>query len=253
VTVPVEAHTEGLLERGKQLAARISDFQTQRNMVTEAKRYHTRADQLEGPAATLSGWLPVWHAFRQHGLAVDIDQQAVAALRRLASRVAEDFERNPESLLEANPMLRRSFWDPLATLERDLETALVAAWCAHIDSQMPPRQDELLDVLVALPDFRVQVGSIRALYRDLDALKRTLSPGADLPNLLGRPTGLATNITRAMSQLQGSGVPAEVLEFIKLASTPAGAAYESFSDPVRDWFAARGLLRSLRLRLGSAT
>jgi hypothetical protein len=245
-----EDAADGLLVRSQRLARRVGEFQSERDMVTEASRYHTRADELERPAATLSSWLPIWRAFQQHGISVTFDSQALTGLRKLATTVVENFEQNTKSLIEPNPVLRRSFWEPLGTLERDVESALSHAWSAYVESLMPPRQDELLDVLTALPDFRPQVANIRGLYREEDALKQNLRPDADVVDLLGRPEKLAGRITAAIGGLRGAGIPTDVLEFIKQASTPEGATYNSFSGSVRDWFLERGLLGSLRVRLG---
>lgn len=239
-----------LRDRAMRLQTRVAELSRLRGVANQALRFHTRADELERPTQEIEVWVHVLDVFRQHGVPVSLDASVATAIRQMSARLATDFAANPETILEADPVLRRNFWSPLGNLPNLLRAAIQTAWVAYVDSAVPSRHEELLDVLIALPSFREQVSKIRSLYRTVDDLKTGFTPSADIAATLEQPRRLAADITHAVAQLEGPGVPAEALAFVKAASAHPGATMEQFTETVQQWLSEHNLLNAVRLRLG---
>lgn len=251
-----------LVDRTAALRDRLTSLSKLRELATQAQQFQTRATELERATSALATWVIVLERFRTHGVPLPADLPETASVHKLASQMSSAFANDPQSIIPANPMLKKAFWEPLDGLPRQLAQALGTAWISYVESLAPAPQAELLDVLGALPAFRAQVGRIRGLYRALDELKRpeallkAAQSGADsaaqLDVLLAWSESLPKEITTALSELTGEGIPADILSFIRLATAPTGAPFAQLTSSVRDWLEQHGLVESLRVRLGSS-
>lgn len=248
--IAAETAQRSLLERAEQLRERIEALRGLRKVANEALRIRTRAEELERPTEQLESWVLVLKAFRKHGISVSLDTAVAGSVRQFARRIAGDFADDPASILDPDSTLRRAFWTPLNNLPDVLASRIRTAWVEYIDETIPQRQDDVLDVLGALPGFAEQVAQIRALYRVADDLKRTFGSAGDLQATLKQPELLSIQITEAVARLEGPGIPSEVLSFVKAASTPSGAPLDQYTESVHEWLERNGLSKLVRVRLG---
>lgn len=258
-----------LVPRAADLRQRIDQLEQRRKWGDHGLRFKTRADELERAAVALAVWVTVLERFRFHAVRFTTPLTDAAPLRKFAAQVAAKFSANPESIVAPDPMLKKTFWDPLAALPKQLSTAMEGAWVASVQDVTPASQAELLDVLGLLPGFREQVAHIRGLYRELERLggsqtlraiveaQMTVEGETELvdaiDHLLAQPPRLVAEITTALRELTGDGIPDEVLVFLRQATVPPGAHYAQVTPITLTWLNKHDLVGALRVRLGSGS
>lgn len=232
-----------VLERCKNLRELITQRDVLRRADKEAEVFRARADELRPTRAQLSGDLERLEVLQRKGVAIIKPPLPTNALRAL-----KDYE----SSLEANPNESgRDFGRLKRSLEKVAEELRAAANKALevVTGDLPAIEENFLKQVELIPSRKEQVARIRqkrdALFkgRTVDLRSKTAQ---DLEEFLDKRDEL-----RALAdELDPEEFPREVLEFFK-AVRQGGAPLEKLTNSVREWLAARGQLKDLRITLGS--
>jgi len=233
-----------LTSRADQLRARIDDLVDRKRLRNYVQPFRTRAEALQAPADRLGRLMRVLTAFRARGIRVPLDADMAAALREHVRTLRERYTADRASIVSPDGELRFAFWQPLEAYPDQVEAALMAAWTAHVEAQLPPHQPGLLEVMARVPGFGAQVATIARFYADAATLARTLPDDESFTAL----DGIAAGLQRAWSELSGPGIPDEVLTFLRAATT-GGAPRVNFTAAVERWLVEHGLMANVRIAL----
>lgn len=232
-----------LIDRARVLTARIAELQELRNLANEAERLRTRTEQLENPLDALRSLSATWRLLRAQGIRVSLDKPSIALLRSQLDGVSATFHSNPRNILEANQEIHRRFFIPIQQYPTRLKESLLSAWKEYLEAKRPRVPDDILSILWNITDFRDQVTNIRILNRRVDELSAALP---ETQGIMEEAERVCSLLTEAWRNLQGDGIPPDVLQFIKKASDE-GSSFEDLTRSVHDWLKSRDLLKRFKI------
>jgi hypothetical protein len=231
-----------VLERCQHLRERITQRDILRRADKEAEAFRARVGELRPTRAQLASDVERLEVLQRKGVPIIKPPLPTSALKVL---------KDCQSGLAANPTESgRDF----GRLKRSLEKVgeeLGAATNKALDlvtGDLPTIEESFLRQVELIPSRKEQVARIRekrdALFKGkaVDLRSRTAE---DLEQFLDK-----RNELRALAEeLNPDEFPKEVIEFFK-AVRQGGAPLEKLTDAVREWLAARGQLKDLRITLG---
>jgi hypothetical protein len=237
-----------LATRADELKAKIDDLTRRKRIRGHVQAFATRATQLEGPAERLDALARTFAVFRAHGLEVALAGAHLSGLQQQLHQLREAYAADRTSIVRPDGELRFTLWQPLKDLPDQVESALRAAWERHVATQVPEPREELLAVMERVPGFGQQVASIRALHNEAKRLSQILPAS---PDAFPEITRIAGALHTGWGELSGDGLPAEVLDFLRAATT-GGASRVQFTLVVERWLETHELMPRVRITLGGA-
>lgn len=232
-----------LTERVRLLTAEMDNLAILKEAAAEAARFETRVKQLEKPLTEIGTLGTTHQILRLRSVKIELDEEYVAALQSNLEKVAEDFKDNPKTILQPDQGLRSRFWIPLEQFPDHLNRSLLNAWKLYVNGKAPRIAEDILLVLGNVPAFREQVRTIGDLLSRISVLGSTLPKTAEA---FDQVEMLTIKLTATWRNLQGDGIPRDVLEFIKKAADGT-ATYKDLSDSILTWLQSRNLLGMLRI------
>ncbi|MEQ1886560.1 MAG: hypothetical protein ABL967_15960 [Bryobacteraceae bacterium] len=231
-----------VLERCKNLREVITQRDVLRRADKEAEAFRARVGELRPTRTQLAADVEKLEVLQRKGVAIIKPPLPTSALKVL---------KDCESSLAANPTeTGRDFGRLKRSLEKvgeDLRTATSKA-LDLVTGDLPSIEENLLKQQELIPSRKDQVARIREKRDTLvkaKAIYLRSRTAQDLDQFLDK-----RNELRALAEeLNVGDVPKEVLEFFK-AERQGGAPLEKLTDTVRDWLAAQGQLKDLRIIFG---
>src|ERR1700730_6744080 len=231
-----------VFERCKNLREQIAQRDGLRRADKEAEAFRARVGELRPVRAQLAADVERLEVLQRKGVAIIKPPLPTGALKVL---------RDCESGLAAVPAESgREFGRLKRAIDKvgeDLRSAANKALDA-VTRDLPTIEESFLKQVELIPARKDQVARIRekrdALFKGkgLDLLSKTAD---DLEEFLDK-----RNELRALAdELNPDEFPKEVLEFFK-AVRQGGAPLDRLTDGVREWLAARGQLKDLRITIG---
>lgn len=231
-----------VFERCKNLRELITHRDTLRLADKKAEAFRARVDELRPTRTRLEEDMERLEVLQSKGVAIVKPPLPTSALKAL-----RDFE----SSLAANPTeTGRDFGRLKRALEKVGDEVRMATSNAIdlITGDLPSIEESLLKQHELIPSRKDQVSRIRD-KRDALAKAKAIylrsRTAQDLDQFLGKRNELRT----LAEEINFGDVPKEVLEFFK-AERQGGAPLEKLTDTVRDWLAAQGQLKHLRIIFG---
>jgi hypothetical protein len=236
-----------LLERARDLTAKIAQYQKLKGAADESEQFHTRADQFARAAERIARVRQGLEKLSTAGVDVSFEPSDGAAYAVKAKTLRAALQANPAAINDPPFDLKHEFVDRLAGIATAADEAMREAWTAYVAKRAPFGSDDVLSALAVVPQFRASVAKIRRCRVDISALGNGLpaDPGA----AVARMDALLKEHDTAWAELSADDIPANVVDFIR-AAAGAGAPLKGFTADVQAWLAERDLLTAFRIRLG---
>jgi hypothetical protein len=233
-----------LLDRAGSVNKRLRVLATMNSLADKADSVRTRATVLKTAADELDPLVSVIRAFRAHEIPTDaITAAPLSLIRRQLISLGKAYAENPDQIAAPDGSLRALLWSPLSSLTAQLHQMLLISWQAHCEALTPHQQSGVLEVLARIPGLQDDAVRINLLREELE--ERSGSLPRDEADL-ARVSELAARIDLEWRTLEGAGIPAEVLNFLRKASR-GGANLAELSAGVRIWLEERDLGHFIRI------
>jgi hypothetical protein len=236
-----------LLDRVSTLAERAREYQLKKELVTEAKRFETRAKQLAAPTAE---WVQVYALaakFKSAGLEVDLAASPADVVATQAAAFLAAFNADHKVLLDPEETFAHQFLPTLRKVLLDHRNRLLAAWQAFVDSQFTQVSESVLQAVATISSYRRQVELIRAHHLEVMRHRASLPPLDAVASTIERVKQAAVNKNAAMGELLGGGIPDEVVEFLTQAGS-TGFSLARLTPVIDEWLREKELLGAFRIR-----
>lgn len=237
-----------LLDRAGAANKRIRTLAGMNSLASKADAVRTRANALKSAADALDPIGGVVRAFREHGIPTQaIDTAALNSLREQLTQLGKAYRDNPDQIAAPDGRYRYALWEPLGALPTNLGETLLTSWQAYCAALTPHQQSGVLEVLSGVPGLQQDALRIAGLRDELDRRSRAL-PWNETD--LVRVSDLAAKIDLEWKSIEGTGIPADVLNFLKKASV-GGASLPELTAEVRTWLEERSLGGFIRITMNS--
>jgi hypothetical protein len=236
-----------LFDRVSALAERARDYQLKKELVTEAKRFETRAKQLAAPTAE---WVQVYALaaeFRSEGLEVDLAASPADVVATQAAAFLAAFNADHKALLDPDEIFAHQFVPTLKKVVLDHRNLLLAAWHDFVDAQFTQLPESVLQAVATISSYRRQVELIQAHHQEVVRLRASLPSLETVASTIERVKKLAAGKNAAMGELLGGGIPDEVVEFLAQAGS-TGFSLARLTPAIDEWLRERGLLGAFWIR-----
>jgi hypothetical protein len=231
-----------LIEKSKQLIELSHNKIELQKYAKNLQGFQSRQEEI---AKAVSGTIPLVQAlrvFRQRGIAnINLIQKADALLATIAEAEAK-FQENPEWIIENFGKTR--FGSKVEQLQNALREQLGQAWRSYRTQKMPSTNNEILNLLDQVSDFKQTVQRIRSLDLQIQQLNSFPQSSEDFE----RFDRLIEQLKQCWDSLNADEVPEVALRFLKVAANQ-GAPLSLLTPEVKDWLTKHGLIDSLRIRL----
>jgi hypothetical protein len=182
--------------------------------------------------------------FRQHGLiAIDSDPNIKNVLQTLES-VISNYQQNPEWILDNKNFDKTKLQSNINKITHKLKQQLLQSWQNYLRRKLSTPNQELLNVLDKIEDFKPNIAQIRRLELQINSEK--------LPKYqeqLNHINNLIEQLNKTWDTLNADNVPEEVLSFLKAAGNDRGAPLNLLTPTVRTWINEHQLSHTLRIRI----
>lgn len=234
-----------LTERASAVIREIGELDRLGDDTDQLDKSRTRLNGLTGPLGKLKLLLNTCAIFSSQGISPAFDTVYIAALKTQLSLLRVKFDQDRYSILNPDPEMKVKFWDRLKELPSEVETSLLGQWKEWIENLCPKLNFEVLAVLEKTP-LGSQVNLIMAAYGEMNTLSQRLPESAgDFEN--AREIG--KSLTDRWNNLEGEGIPVEVLELLKGAASDRGAPISSLTRLAVGWLSSRNILNTIRLKI----
>ncbi len=210
---------------------------------TKLEGFQTRQQQISQAVAAIEQLIGTLRTFRQKGIAnFDLSQKAKNLLDYVAV-IEVNFQENSDWILNPKNFKGNILKSSVETLTNLLKQELIQAWKNYLLRQIPSTNQEILNLLGRVEEFKITVQKVRNI--------NALIPREEFP----KNNEEFENIERLIGQLQESWdslssekVPDSVLQFLR-AATNQGASLHLLTPEVKEWVHKHGIADSLRIRL----
>lgn len=232
-----------LIEKSQQLI-QLSEHQIKlKNDADKLEGFETRQQQISQAVAAIEQLIGTLRTFRQKGIAdFDLSQKAKALLDNVVA-VEANFQENSDWILDSRNFKGNILKSNVEELTNLLKQQLIQAWKNYLFRRMPSANQEILNLLGRVEEFKTTVQRVRNI--------NALIPREEFP----KNNEEFENIERLIGQLQESWdslssekVPDSVLQFLR-AATNQGASLHLLTPEVKEWVHKHGIADSLRIRL----
>ncbi len=206
--------------------------------------FQSRQQQIEQAVTRTLPLVQSLRAFRQKGSTnFDLTQKAEALLTFIANVEAE-FQEDPEWIIPNENFNKKNFTSRIEQLQNSLREQLDQSWWLYRNQNKPSTNNEILNLLDKVSDFKPTVQSIR----NLDVQIRESNSIPQSSEDFERVDRLIEQLKQCWDRLDADEVPEAVLNFLRVAANE-GATLGLLTPEVKDWLAKHGLIDCLRIRL----
>ena len=232
-----------LIERSRAFATTATELDGLQKAADLVSAVGSRATQLESALAKLRLAAEQLRALREQGVAVPVDLSPAAGFVHYLSDLQAATAADPAAITAPEASARTL--NPLGTFTKSIGDACKQAWEAHVTASLPRVGTDLIPVLARVPALRAKVEHFRTQQASAQAFAKTLPSGAADVDLFRRT---AADCHAAWHALDAAGIPPRVTQFLRAATSDAGAALDSLDQEVTNWLAAQDLRRSFVIR-----
>jgi hypothetical protein len=239
-----------LLGRAQRLSEDIREISALKKRAEHAAVVEKRANDLTFPADELKKLESTIHVIASLGPSVPLSEGGlIGTLRNRIADLSTRYATDRNAILDPFPGedVRYVLNQPLASLPKKVEKALLAAWESWSKKNIPEIDDEVLDILAGITALRATASNVRSLKANAKEICTSLPNGADDLDRLKR---LCEQMSDTWHNLTGDGIPKDVLVFLRAAGSREGAFFDTLTTEVLDWITSHGLHESLRIRMG---
>ena len=234
-----------LREQAKKISDRIAQFQELKERAVYAQTFETRASQLGRSAGNLKKAVAAMTALKENGIQVAFRFSANDQLRSRTAQLKNGFSNNPAFVDDPGFNIQFEYLNLIGGLADTIKGTSLKAWQAHVDARRENVSSEVLNALLAVPEYRAIVNSVRRCQQDIDRLAASLPDDVNLAEV--ELNKLANDQRKAWQQLTGGTLPTGVVAFLR-ASMGEGAELHLLTPEVIEWLQSRSLVGAFRIK-----
>ena len=232
-----------LTDRAKQLIELIEEKNKLYKYANQLDSFKTRQQQIEKAVSDILPFANTLRVFRQKNI-IDCDvRQKVEQLLYAVNLRLEKFKESPEWIVDSHNFNGNILERSIKGITNELNEQLIQAWENYLAEKMPSTNQEMLNVLVKIEAFRLNVQKIRDLNAQIQRQK--LPQTSEEFEYIER---LIDQLREYWLTLSSDDFPETVLHFLK-ATVDFGAPLNLLTLEVREWLDSHGISDSLRIRL----
>lgn len=232
-----------LLEQSQKLIELSQEKIALQKYANNLDGFKSRQQLISQAVTNITFFIRAFRAFRQRGLVTFDLTQKVDKLLEFITIAEENFQQNPEWILDNKNFKGNIFISSLEGLTKTLTQQLLQAWKNYLTLRMPSTNQEMLNLLGRVDAFKSTVQKIR----NLDAL----IPREEFPKSceeFDSIDSLIDQLRESWDSLSSDEAPEAVLRFLR-ATASQGASLTLLTPEVQDWITRHGISDSLRIRL----
>jgi len=238
-----------LTSRAVAFVQEAENYKKKREIAGEADRFSSRASQLKAPSEALSGLQRLANELAREGIAPEVPEKLLSATADRASKHLTEFEADAKQFVEPNVELAQEFLGMLKKLEADYKDSVRRAWDQYVEELIKPLPEAVLQAIATLPAYQSQVAALRGKHADAQKLAKSVPAIGDVGPVLRRIRQLNSENDAAWNELNGSGLPDDVLAFLRKSGSTSGASLSDATPAIVKWLQARDLLSSFLIRV----
>lgn len=217
---------------------------------TELTKYAAQIDGFTGRQAKITNTvreiLPLiiaLRAFRQKGnIHIDLNQK-VDNLLTIITSIKENFQTNPEWILNSNTFKSTDFLSKIENLKNTLKQNLSQAWKNYLAQQLRSRNKEVLKIFAEIESLKPTIQRIDTLDRQIQEIEFPKNSEE-----FDRVDKIIEQLNQSLDSLSSDKIPQNVQNFLK-AAAHQGATLDLLTPEVKEWLIEHRLAQSLRIRL----
>ena len=238
-----------LTSRALAFVQEVENYKKKREIAGEADKFASRAKQLKSPSERLAMLQTLAHELVDQGIAPVLPAVLIDAIAERANTHLSEFENDSKSFVEPSASLAHEFIPMLGKLETDYKHSILKAWSQHVEVLVKPLPDAVLRAIETLPAYRAQVVSLRAKHVEAEKLTKKPPELGDVESALKRINQLIDENAATWKELSGSGIPDDVLDFLRKSGAMGGVSLSEVTPSIIDWLNGRNLLTSFTVRV----
>ena len=232
-----------ITDRAKQLIELSEEKIKLQKYASQLDSFNTRQQQIEKAVSDILPFANTLRVFRQKNIIdCDLVQKVKPFLYSVKLRL-EKFKESPEWIIESKNFDGNILERSIKGITNELHEQLTQAWKNYLAQKMPSTNQEMLNLLVKIDEFKPTVQGIRYLN---DQIQRQKLPQTF--DEFEKTELLIDRLREHWHNLSSDEVPETVLRFLKDA-VDFGAPLNLLTTEVRDWLDCHGISDSLRIRL----
>ena len=231
-----------LVERIRDLSARIKSLAGSQVSEDEAGRFRVRAEELSDLSMDMSVPAGRLEGFAANQIHVEIPDSRARSLKRTIDEIAGKYDSDPSSILVPDATWRHSTKNSLATLTKEVSGELSVAWRNYVSGIKPTIDQGLMIVFRSSPAYADHANRVQQLGSALDQLAERL-PGTQ--EEIDRPAELATTLLLAIENLPAD-IPEPVRELF-LAINRRTATAGHLTDEALGWLREKNMLDKIQV------
>lgn len=232
-----------LIERSRAFATDVTELDRLQKTADLVSAVGSRAEQLEFSLAKLRLAVGQLRMLRERGVAVTVDLSPSAGFAHHLANLADAAAADPAAVTA--PEVKTRTLNPLGTFTKTITDSCKEAWGAHVKARLPRVGTDLIPVLARVPALRAKVERFRTLQASAQDFAETLPTGAGDVEAFHRT---AADCQAAWDALDAEAIPPRVMQFLRAATSEAGAGLDSLDQEVTDWLEVQDLCRSFVVR-----
>ena len=231
-----------LVERIRDLSARIKSLAGSQVSDDEARRFRVRAEELSDLSMDMSVPAGRLEGFSANQIHVDIPDSRARSLKRTIDEIAGKYDSDPSSILVPDANWRHSTKNRLTTLTKEVSRELSIAWRNYVSGIKPTIDQGLIIVLRSSPAYADHARGVQELGWALDQLAERL-PGTQ--EEIDRPAELVTALLLAIQNLPAD-IPEPVRELFWAINRRTATA-EHLTDEALGWLREKNMLDEIQV------
>ncbi|MBA2747785.1 MAG: hypothetical protein H0U45_03360 [Tatlockia sp.] len=232
-----------LTDRAKQLIELSEEKIKLQKYASQLDSFKTRQQQVEKAVSDILPFANTLRVFRQKNIIdCDVVQKVEQLLHSVKLRL-DNFKESPEWIIDSRNFDGNILERSIKGITNELHEQLTQAWKSYLAQKMPSTNQEMLNLLVKIDEFKPTIQGIRYLNDQIQRQK--------LPQTSEEFEKTELSIDRLREHwhsLSSDEVPETVLRFLKDA-VDFGAPLNLLTIEVRDWLDRHGISDSLRIHL----
>lgn len=232
-----------IVEKSQKLVELSQHKKSLQTFAGHLQTIQTRQKQITDAIAIIQPLVEALKAFRKRGINnIDLTQK-VEPILSLVINASDNLQNNPDWILEPKNFKRNILMSQLVHLKTLLEDQLSQSWKNYYDEQMPLTNNEILNVLVRVEDFKETVRQIQNLERDL---KNVIYPKNNAE--FEKCELKIERFKHFWYSLNSDDFPEAILHFLQAASDQ-GSSLNLLTPEVQNWINQNGISDSFKIRL----
>lgn len=206
--------------------------------------FRERQRKLEQLIDTITPSIHSYQLFQEYDIGnLDHLDSYMEQVRTLVISMRGDFVLKAEWIIE--PQVLTELTRKVQYLKEMICRELQNLWDQYIDRHRPAIQEDLLNTLSGISNFREKITTIQLLLNNMHQLKKVLPNNKDDIDAIAN---ISSSISREWVEMGAFNIPDDVRFFLQQTTSSSGAGLSAYTETVRLWLETHQLLSHFSIR-----